>query len=139
MPANNVIGQRDFSSGGANTFNKPRGISIDADDQLYVADTGNNRIAIFPNVRVSGDNPPVLTSLTGLSAPIGVFIDLSTDEIWVTNTNGSPNQVLRYPKYSTVINNPSANGVISPVFGPIAVTVDPFSNPVVVEAFRKCC
>jgi len=134
MPASNVIGQRDFSSAGATTFNKPRGISIDADDQLYVADTGNNRVAIFPNVRVSGDNPPVLTSLTGVSAPIGVFIDLNTDEIWVTNTNGSPNQVLRYPKYSTVINNPAPNGVISPVFGPISVTVDPFSNPVVVEA-----
>jgi uncharacterized protein (TIGR03437 family) len=42
--------------------------------------------------------------------------------------------VLRYPKFSTVINNLAPNGVISPVFGPISVTVDPFSNPVVVEA-----
>jgi uncharacterized protein (TIGR03437 family) len=134
VAANNVIGQRDFSSGGATTFSKPRGISIDADDQLYVADSGNNRIAILPNVRISGDNPPVLSSITGLSGPIGVFIDLNTDEIWVTNTNGNPNQVLRYPKYSTVINNPAPNGVISPVFGPISVTVDPFSNPVVIEA-----
>ena len=134
VPASNVIGQRDFSSGSATTFNGPRAISIDADDQLYVADTGNSRIAIFPNVQTSGDNPPVLSSITGLSGPVGVFIDLNTDEIWVTNTNGNPNQVLRYPKYSTVINNPTPNGVISPVFGPISVTVDPFSNPVVVEA-----
>jgi uncharacterized protein (TIGR03437 family) len=132
--ASNVIGQRDFSSGSATTFNGPRAISIDADDQLYVADTVNSRIAIFPNVQTSGDNPPVLSSITGLSGPVGVFIDLNTDEIWVTNTNGNPNQVLRYPKYSTVINNPAPNGVISPVFGPISVTVDPFSNPVVVEA-----
>ena len=134
VPASNVIGQRDFVSGTSTTFNSPRGISVDADDQLYVADSGNNRIAILPNVATSGDNPPVLFSITGLSDPIGVFVDLNTDEIWVTNTNGGPNQVLRFPKYSALVNNPAPNGVISPVFGPIAVTVDPFSNPVVVEA-----
>ena len=132
--ATNVIGQRDYSSGNPTTFNSPHGISIDADDQLYVADTGNNRIAIMPNVPVSGNNPPVTFSITGLSAPVSVFIDLNTDEIWITNTNGNPNQVLRFPKYSAVINNPVPNGTISPVFGPISVAVDPFGNPVVVEA-----
>jgi uncharacterized protein (TIGR03437 family) len=134
VPASNVIGQRDFSSGSAVTFNKPRAISIDADDQLYVADSGNNRIAILPNVRSAGDNPPVLFSISGLSNPVGVFVDLNTDEIWVTNTNSSPNQVLRFPKFSSVVNNPAPNGTISPVFGPISVAVDAFSNPVVVEA-----
>ena len=131
-PASNVIGQRDYVTGSANVFNGPLAISIDADDQLYVADGGNNRIVIMPNVPVSGDNPPVLFSITGLSAPAGVFIDLNTDEIWVADTNG--NRVVRYPKYSTVINNPAANGLISPVFGPISVTVDPFGNPVVAES-----
>ena len=132
VPASNVIGQKDFSSGISTTLSKPRGISIDADDQLYVADSGNNRIAILPNVPVSGDNPPVLFSITGLSTPSGVLVDLSTDEIWVADTGD--NRVLRYPKYSTVINNPAFNGSISPVFGPVSVAVDPFSNPVVAEA-----
>ena len=132
VPATNVIGQKDFISGQATTFSAPRGISIDADDQLYVADYNNNRIAILPNVPASGDNPPVLFSMTGLHSPNGVFIDLNTDEIWVADTSG--NQVLRYPKYSTVINNPAPNGVISPIFGPISVAVDPFSNPVIAEA-----
>jgi uncharacterized protein (TIGR03437 family) len=131
VPASNVIGQRDFVSGLATTFNAPRGISIDADDQLYVADYGNNRIAILPNVPASGDNPPVLFSITGLSSPNSVFVDLNTDEIWVADTNN--NQVLRYPKYSAVINNPASNGVIRPVFSPISVAVDPFSNPVIAE------
>ncbi|HTA72085.1 MAG TPA: hypothetical protein VK776_27570 [Bryobacteraceae bacterium] len=132
VPANNVIGQTDFNSGLKTTLNGPRGITIDADDQLYVADTGNNRIAIFPNVPVSGNNPPLLFSITGLSTPYDVFVDLNTDGIWVTDTNN--NQVLRYPKYSTVINNPAPNGVINPVFGPVSVAVDPFSNPVIAEA-----
>jgi uncharacterized protein (TIGR03437 family) len=97
-----------------------------------VADSGNNRIAILPNVRTSGDNPPVSFAITGLNSPAGVFVDLNTDEIWVADTND--NQVLRYPKYSTVINNPASNGVINPVFGAISVAVDPFSNPVIAEA-----
>jgi uncharacterized protein (TIGR03437 family) len=132
VPASNVIGQKDYVSNGTTTFNNPRGISIDADDQLYVADFGNNRIAILPNVRTAGDNPPVSFAITGLSTPAGVFVDLNTDEIWVADTNH--NQVVRYPKYSTVINNPASNGTISPVFGPVSITVDPFSNPVIAEA-----
>ena len=132
VPASNIIGQKDFISGAATTFHSPQGIAIDADDQLYVADTGNNRIAILPNVPASGNNPPLLFSITGLNTPYDVFIDLNTDGIWVTDTNN--NQVLRYPKYSNVINNPASNGVISPVFGPVSVAVDPFSNPVIAEA-----
>jgi len=129
--ASNVIGQKDFISGSAGIFRFPRGITIDADDQLYVADSGNNRIAILPNVPVSGNNPPLLFSITGLNNPYDVFVDLATDGIWVTDTNN--NQVLRYPKYSNVINNPAPNGVINPVFNPISVAVDPFSNPVIAE------
>ena len=132
VPATNVIGQKDFISGNPATFHFPRGISIDADDQLYVADSANNRIAILPNVPVAGDNPPLLFAITGVNTPYSVFVDLNTDEIWVTDTNN--NQVLRYPKYSTVVNNPASNGVISPVFGPVSVAVDPFSNPVIAEA-----
>lgn len=131
VPATSVIGQTNFNSGVNTTLSSPHGITIDADDQLYVADTGHNRVAIFPNVPVSGNNPPLLFSITGLNTPYDVFVDLNTDGIWVTDTNN--NQVLRYPKYSTVINNPTANGVINPVFGPLSVAVDPFSNPVVVE------
>jgi len=132
VPATNVIGQKDFITGVATTFHLPRGISIDADDQLYVADSANNRIAILPNVPVSGNNPPLLFSITGVNTPYDVFVDLNTDGIWVTDTNN--NQVLRYPKYSNVINNPASNGVIYPVYGPISVAVDPFSNPVIAEA-----
>jgi uncharacterized protein (TIGR03437 family) len=131
VPANNVIGQKDFISGLATTFHFPRGISIDADDQLYVADSANNRIAILPNVPVAGNNPPLLFSITGLNNPYDVFVDLATDGIWVTDTNN--NQVLRYPKYSNVINNPASNGVIYPVFTPISIAVDAFGNPVIAE------
>lgn len=135
QPATNVFGQPDFSSGFAITFNSPRGLAIDPDDQLYVADTLNNRIAILPNVPTAGDNPPVLFSITSVGQPFGVAINQTTDEIWVTNTSG--NAVLRYPNYVTVINNPATTATLSPISAPLGISLDPFGNPVVTEGINR--
>jgi len=96
-----------------------------------VADTGNGRIAILPNVPTSGDNPPVLFSIPLLSNPFGVSVNQMTDEIWVTNTGGS--QVLRFPRYQSLIVNPTPTAGIT-VSGPVGVSLDPFGNPIVAEA-----
>jgi uncharacterized protein (TIGR03437 family) len=130
QPAANVFGQPDFSSSQASVFSGPHLISLDPDDQLYVADTGNNRIAILPNVPTAGDNPPVLFAITGVSNPYGVFLNQSTYEIWVTDTNG--NKVLRYPNFESVIGNPTPSATLS-VFGPVSIALDPFGNPVIAE------
>ena len=129
-PASNVFGQPDFNTALANTFASPRLISVDPDDQLYIADTGNNRIAILPNVPTAGNNPPVLFSIAQLSSPYGVFINQSTYEIWVANTSG--NQVLRYPKFQSVISDPTPSARLG-VFAPVSAALDPFGNPVIAE------
>lgn len=128
--AANVFGQPDFSSTQTTVFSGPHLISLDPGDQLYVADTGNNRVAILPNVPTAGDNPPVLFSIIGFSNPYGVFLNQSTYEIWVTDTNG--NKVLRYPSYQLVIGNPTPSATLN-VFGPVSVALDPFGNPVIAE------
>lgn len=133
-PATNVFGQPDFSSSFPIVFSNPHLISIDPDDQLYVADTGNSRVAILPYVPTANDNPPVLFSIAGLSSPYGVVIDQTTAEIWVTNTLG--NQVQRYPKYQLVISNPVPTATLG-VIGPLAVTLDPFGNPVIAEGINR--
>jgi sugar lactone lactonase YvrE len=53
-PADLVIGQQDFFSGLANgttasTLSIPRGVGVDSAGNVYVADTGNSRVLIFPN------------------------------------------------------------------------------------------
>jgi uncharacterized protein (TIGR03437 family) len=130
QPAANVFGQPNFSSSQSTVLSGPHLIALDPDDQLYVADTGNNRIAILPNVPTAGDNPPVLFSITGLSNPYGVFLNQSTYEIWVTDTNG--NKVLRYPNFQSVIGNLSPSATLN-VFGPVSIALDPFGNPVIAE------
>jgi uncharacterized protein (TIGR03437 family) len=128
--ASNVFGQADFSSSLPVVFSGPRQISLDSGDQLYVADAGNNRIAVLPNVTIAGDNPPVLFSLTPLSSPFGVAVDPNSGEIWVSNT--AANQTLRYPQYQNVISNPTPDATFT-VFGPVSVALDPFGNPVIAE------
>ena len=73
-------------------------------------------------------------SITGVSSPFGVAIDKSTGEIWATNTGG--NQLLRYPKFQHVIDNPMPDADIG-VAAPIAVSLDPFGNPVVGEGINR--
>ena len=90
--ASSVFGQPDFNSSLPSVLAGPHQISLDSSDQLYVADTGNNRIAVLPSVPTAGNNPPVLFSIAGLSNPYGVFVDPGTGGIWVANTGG--NQVL---------------------------------------------
>jgi uncharacterized protein (TIGR03437 family) len=128
--ASNVFGQPDFNSSLAGVLAGPHSISLDSNDQLYVADTGNNRIAVLPSVPTAGDNPAVLFSIASLNNPYGVFVDPASGEIWVSNTNG--NQVLQYASGVSVIENAASSGTLS-VFGPVSVATDPFGNPVIAE------
>jgi uncharacterized protein (TIGR03437 family) len=134
-PAANVFGQRDFISSTATVFSSPRGIAVDPDDQLYVADASNGRLAILPNVPTAGDNPPVLFSIPGFSTPFSVAVNQITDEVWVTNTNG--NQTIRFPRYQAILTNPTATAVLSNSFGPVSVALDAFGNPVIAEALTN--
>jgi uncharacterized protein (TIGR03437 family) len=132
-PATNVFGQKDFVSVTSAVLSNPHGVSIDPDDQLYVADTGNNRIAFLPNVTTAGDNPAVTSLIQkGMNGPESVFVNQITDEVWVTNTFS--NQLLRYPHYQSIIVNDAPNVVLNSVFGPVFVGLDAFGNPVVAEA-----
>jgi len=128
--ASNVFGQPDFGSSLATVLAGPHLIATDASDQLYVADTGNNRIAALPNVPTAGDNPPVLFSISQLSSPYGVFVNQASGEIWASNTGG--NQVLRYANSAAIITNGSPDATLG-VFGPVSVALDPFGNPLIAE------
>ena len=128
--ASNVFGQPDFNSSLAGVLAGPHLISLDSADQLYVADTGNNRIAVLPSVPMAGNNPPVLFSIAGLSNPYGVFVDPASGVIWISNTNA--NQVLQYASGVAVIENAMPSATLN-VSGPVSVSTDPFGNPLIAE------
>ncbi len=139
-----VIGQIDFYSnvaqnpanGGRQTgLNNPTGLAVDSAGNLYVADTGNNRILRFPQPfssananqfpsLVIGQKTYATTTqnLSGLSASslainannagrTGIAFD-SSGNLWVAD--GGNNRVLRFPAsaLSAGANFPAADTVI---------------------------
>jgi uncharacterized protein (TIGR03437 family) len=139
-----VLGQRDYTSTGAGTaaadLNGPRLMATDAQDNLYIADTGNNRIAVYANASTPAVDPPPSFSITSagvnatLSAPVGVSVSSANGEVWVANTGS--NQVLQYPASSLLQANPTPESGLGSS-EPLAVTFDPFGNPVIAESINR--
>ncbi len=129
--ATSVLGQPNFNSSVAGVLSGPHQIGVDSNDQLYVADTGNNRVAVLPSVSAAGANPAVLFSIAGLQSPAGVFVDPLSGAIWVTDTGA--NRVFEYTSAASIIENAAPAATLS-AFGPVSVATDPFGNPVIAEA-----
>ncbi|CAF3765510.1 unnamed protein product [Rotaria sp. Silwood1] len=71
----------------ADQFSSPFGNFIDADETLYVADSGNHRIQMWPagatsGVTVAGVNGSVGSSLGQLNNPLAVIIDNNGYVAW---------------------------------------------------------
>lgn len=87
-----TIGSKGGSSG---QFNYPHGITVDATDNMYVADSGNHRIQKFSKsgeflASVGQEGKKTLQ----FKNPQGVFIDVITRKIFVADTGNHRLQVL---------------------------------------------
>lgn len=103
--ASRVFGQPDFSSIGSgntdNRFNQPRGIAIDTDDRLYVADSRNNRVMLFAQAPSAGNDPQASFRLTReVSGPTSVHVSPVTGEIWV---GGTTTALLRFGDFNQLL------------------------------------
>jgi uncharacterized protein (TIGR03437 family) len=133
--AANVIGQPDYGPpsepAGTRQLLNPQLITVDQDDKLYVADTGNNRVVIYFQAPALGVDPEPSLVLGSLNHPYGVFADTNTGQVWVANTGS--NQILRYPKFSALSTTTPAPDVTISSNEPVSVALDPYDNPVVAE------
>ena len=134
-----VLGQPDFVSvapraSASNGFRGPRLMAVDAGDQLYVADPGNGRVAIFRNISGIPVGAAPSLSIPGLNNPIGVAVSPNSGEIWVANTFS--NAVVRYPNFNQLLLNPAPLGTFV-VDAPLAVAFDGFGNPIVAEGANR--
>lgn len=140
MAAEKVIGQPDFftitrGTAQSSTPNTPAHVTIDSDNRLFVADSGNNRVLVYDFIVAAQNNPPVAFVLSsGLNGPTGIFASRATGEIWVANTRG--NQALRYPRFEQLALSQEPNYRI-PSGAPLALTMDAFGNLYVAEAVNR--
>jgi sugar lactone lactonase YvrE len=130
MAAEVVIGQTDFGSNAAadppaaNSLNQPQGLALDSRQNLVVADTGNNRVLIFPGklemavpietgayanyvigqpVDTTGEmgnfatkDAPTPPTALSLNAPTDVAVGAVADTLYIADTGN--NRVLVYTK-----------------------------------------
>ena len=124
MDAAVVIGQPDFFTGapgaGAAQLALPLSLALDADDRLYVADAGNNRVQIFDRVSGLTSNGPISAPVnfrlgTGATAmqPVSVAVDQESGRIWVVDSRNA--RVRRFPNYFTLLSQPALAEDLSPL------------------------
>jgi uncharacterized protein (TIGR03437 family) len=140
MPATMVFGQPDFISNqpgsGGGQLSAPRHISVDSDDRLYVADTGNSRIAIWNHAPSAVLGQPAAQFLTtGLSSPRGVYVNDVNGDIWVADASG---QAIRYPAFNALeASGYAPNAKLTDIGSPRAVAEDAWGNLFMADAVNR--
>jgi uncharacterized protein (TIGR03437 family) len=139
--ATKVFGQADFiskaSGTGAGNFNVPMHVSSDGEGRIYVADPGNNRISIFPdpNSPYTPSGMQAAWTITGLSAPRGVWINPNTDEIWITNTGSAT--CVRYSSFSSLYSGAPPNLTVPAVSSTLTLATDQIGALYVADASNR--
>ncbi len=145
--ANIVLGQSNFTSttpaaatsttpASLSGMNAPAHIAVDTSDRLYVADSGNNRVLIFTNTKLSNNGAAAIFQIPNLNAPQGIAVSPVTGDVWVANTNSG--QIIDYPKYETISTNGiSITAQLSFSTAVLAVALDGGGNPIAAEAANR--
>lgn len=125
-----VLGQPNFTTVASDLsqtrMNGPRGVFVDAADNLWVAEYDNSRVLKFANVsnltngaaattvlgQPSFDSSLAATTATGMKFPSAVLVD-AAGSLWVAEYLNF--RVLRFDNAATLANGAPANGVLGQV------------------------
>jgi uncharacterized protein (TIGR03437 family) len=132
--ADKLYGQSLFNTVASGTdgvsLNQPRHIASDTSGRVYVVDSGNNRVQIFPDphspITPAQGAQATLSITDSLNSPRGIYVSSLTGQIWVTDTNN--NRVKQYPRFDQLPLNPAATTVIPAAAPTLAITVDQYGD-----------
>jgi uncharacterized protein (TIGR03437 family) len=118
-----VIGQSSFGNSAVNGLRSPLGVTLDSIGNIYVADSGNNRVLAYPSLvflpvaagspssvvgqqtaggsTANWDSTDGLATPNGLAGPVGVYIDRQ-DTLYVSDAVN--HRVVQFLKPAAVVN-----------------------------------
>ena len=141
MAASVVLGEPDFTTTTQATavsdsgFSSPRGVAVDPQDHVLVADTGNSRVQVFDQAANLTNDASASFSLTaGLNEPVAAA--MSPDgSFWVANA-GAEN-LLHFPPIQQLPTEGYASDATLPALSPRSAFVDQSSNLLVADAVNR--
>jgi len=119
--AGNLLLQWGSVGSGVLQFSNPRKMEVDSFDNLYVNDTGNNRISVFTSSggHIAAFGSPSLPEFVGLQGSQGIGIDPNTGKIFVPNSSG------RIDVFAVDLSSPAVPAMQGPRDGASVYSVSP--------------
>ena len=139
MSATVVLGQPAFTSSAATAgtagFSSPRGVAVDPQDRVIVADTTNARVQIFDKAANLNNSASPLISLTSVfTTPLSVAVG-SAGDFWVADWGA--NRFLHFPSVANLPQtNNAADAAVSAV-APHSGYVDTFNNLLATDSLNR--
>ncbi|MFC5865600.1 MBG domain-containing protein [Acidicapsa dinghuensis] len=115
----------------ASLLNAPAGVAVDGSGDLFISDTGNNRVLELPSMG-SGYGSLTPLPIAGLNAPAGLAID-GAGNLYVASYGND--RVIRLPWLGAQFGTQSTVG--TGLYGPSAVATDSQSNVYVAQTLAQ--
>ncbi|CAF4026674.1 unnamed protein product, partial [Adineta steineri] len=129
-----VAAGADCSAPSTNTLNGPRGIYVDTDLNLYVADCGNNRIQLFLSTQVIGKT--VATGTITLNCPTGIVLDANA-YLYIVDYNNHRIVASGPNGFRCLVGCSGVYGASSnQLYYPTALSFDSYGNMYVVDQYN---
>ncbi|CAF4210605.1 unnamed protein product, partial [Adineta steineri] len=125
-----IVAGTNYSGSNSTMLNSPRGIFVDVNFNLYVADYGNNRIQFFRSKQLNGvtiaGNTSINTTIT-LSNPTDIVLDGDGCLFIVDNNN---NRIVRSTLngFQCIIGCDRSGSTSNPPLSPRRMTFDSYGN-----------
>jgi uncharacterized protein (TIGR03437 family) len=133
-----VLGQANFTSKTASSaptgLSSPRGVAVDPQDRVLVADTTNARVQIFDRAANLASTEPPLLTLTGYTSPLSVAAGPAGD-FWVADFGGD--KLLHYPAVPNLAQTNDASDASVPALAPHSDFVDTFNNLWITDSINR--
>ena len=132
-----VVGQTNYALSAASAtpagLNSPVGVATDTSGRLYVCDSGNNRVTVYPDTSaIAQTGPAAALNFPNFSQPQGIAVSTVSGEMWV----GAANTIYHLPEVTAFQNTGTILQQIASNL-PMAIALDAFENPIVGEALNR--